>query len=173
MALLAANIYETWFASASVRELADGSLEIQNSPGNYVAWILAFVIVVPVSWWCWRRRLGGRWAPSVFIASFVIPLIVVPGMAMESILISPTALTIRTGFWFSPTITEVPLSGLVSFAERSEAVSQRGVPRRDTFWHFRYQSGQQRRIDLPDLLDANRAQALEYLCRHGIRVQDT
>lgn len=169
---LLAGIYAHLFSTASVAELGDGSLQIQSAPGRYLAWILAFVIVLPASWWCWHRRVGGRIAPSAFFASFLIPLIVVPGVALESVRVSPAGLTIRTGFWFSPTVHSISFSDLESITQRSEAVNQRLVPRHDTFWHFRYRSREQRDINLPDLLDAHRHTVIEYLHRHGIDVRE-
>ncbi len=91
---------------------------------------------------------------------------------MESVRVSSTGITIRTGFWFWPTAYVISFSDLESVTERTEAVTQRALPRYDTFWYFRYRSGQQRRLDLPDLLDANRQVVIEYLRRHGIDVRN-
>src|SRR5882672_1779069 len=82
------------FASASVSLAADGSLNIQSAPGRYVAWLAAFVVILPLSAWCWRRRIGGRFAPCLFFGSLVIPIIVVPGIATESVRVAPDVLTI-------------------------------------------------------------------------------
>jgi len=56
------------------------------------------LVVLLVSRWCWNRRIGGRYPPGVFFASFAIPLIVVPGIALESVRVAPDRLSIRTGF---------------------------------------------------------------------------
>lgn len=169
--LILATITERLFASASVSLAPDGSLNIQSAPGRYIAWLAAFIVILPLSAWCWRRRIGGHFAPGFFFGSFVIPLIVVPGIATESVRVAPDALTIRTGFWFSPTVNQISLSDLEAVIEQEEAVAQRGLPRRDTFWYFRYHSGGQRRVDLPDLLDANRDQVITYLRQHGFEVR--
>lgn len=169
--LILATLAERLFASASVTLAADGSLNIQSAPGRYAAWLAAFIVILPLSAWCWRRHIGGHFAPGFFFGSFVIPLIVVPGIATESVRVAPDALTIRTGFWFSPAILQIPLSGLEAVIEQEEAVAQRGLPRHDTFWYFRYHSEGQRRIDLPDLLDANRDQVIMYLRKHGFEVR--
>ena len=158
------------FSSASVKVAAE-SLTIQSAPGRYAAWVAAFIIILPLSGWCWRRRIGGHLAPGFFFASFLIPLIVVPGIATESVHVTPDALTIRTGFWFSPTIHEIPLSGLATVIEQEEVVPQRGLPRHDVFWYFRYRSGEQRRLDLPDLLQAGRDHVVRYFRQHGMEVR--
>src|SRR6266404_2465731 len=159
------------FASASVTLDAAGCLNIRSAPGRYVAWIVAFLVVLGISAWCWRRHIGKHFAPGFFFASFVIPLVVVPGIATESVRVAPNNLTIRTGFWFSPTIHQIQLAGLEAIIEQKEAVAQRGLPRQDTFWYFRYKSGDQRRINLPDLLDANRDRVIVYLREHGFEVR--
>jgi hypothetical protein len=63
-------------------------------------------------------------------------------------------------------------ANLDEIIETNEDVSQRGAPRRDRFWGFRYHAGQARRLDLPDLLDANRAPVIEYFRRQGIRFRE-
>ena len=167
-----ANALVDLFSTASVAELSDGTLQIQSAPSRYILWVLAFVVLLPISWWCWRRRIGGHIAPSIFFASFVIPLIVVPGIATESIQVTPAGLTLSTGFWFSPTSDHISFQNLESITERSEAVAQRVFQRHDTFWYFRYRSGQQRRLNLSDLFDAHRHIVVEYLRRHRIDVRD-
>lgn len=167
-----ASLYGRIFSSATVAETADGVLTIHSAPGRYIMWAVAFLVVLPSSWWCWRRRLGGRFAPGVFFASLTVPLIVVPGIATESVRVTPESLSIRTGFWFAPTDYHIQLTDLAAFIETDEAVAQRGAPRRDTFWEFRYRSGRSLRIDLPDLFSANRAHVIEYLRQHGFQVRN-
>jgi hypothetical protein len=168
-----ATVFEQLFTSATVEVLSDGSLLIQSAPGRYVAWAFAFIVVMPLSAWCWRRRIGGRFAPGVFFASMLIPVIVIPGIAGESIHVSPDVLVVRTGFWFAPTVYEVSLRDLVVVTERDQAVAQRGMARQDTFWHFRYVSGKTESLNLPDLFAANREQVASYLVEHGKKMQVT
>ena len=169
-----ASLYDELFGAASVSEAADGSLSIRSAPMRYAVWILAFVIAAPASWWCWRRRMGGNLAPGFFFASFLVPIIVVPCIALESVRVTPTALTIETGFWFSPTVRQIRFSALESVTEQNEKVPGQRIfrARHDTVWYFRYRSGENRRLVLSDLLDANRTQVIEYLRRHGIDVRN-
>jgi hypothetical protein len=169
--LLLATVYGQLFSSATANNLSDGSLLIQSGLWRYVIWIFAFIAVLPLSAWCWRRRIGGHFAPSVFFASFVIPLIVIPGIAGESIHVAPDALSVRTGFWFAPTVYDVSLRDLDVITERDQDIAQRGMPRQDTFWHFRYVSGKTRSLNLPDLFVANRKEIASYLLAHGKRIE--
>jgi len=155
----------SWFSTGTGTQLVDGVLQIESAPGRYIAWIAAFVILCPLSWWCWRRRFSGHLAPSVFLASFLIPLIVLPGIAVEKVHVSPTKLSVHTGFWFSPTVNEVSLANLESIAERSDSF------RNQTFWYFRYNSGEQAVLDLPDLLKAHRAEVTNYLGSRGVEIK--
>lgn len=169
---MSASLYGKLFSQASIRETADGALLIQSAPGRYLAWVFAFLILVLATRWCWKRRIGGAYAPGFFFASFLIPVLIIPALAMESVRVTPQALAIRTGFWFHPTVIEIPLGNVASIEERSRA-SGRGrlgaIP--ELYWHFQEKSGQKRVLDLPDLLDANRAAAAAYLRRYGIEVQ--
>ena len=115
-----------------------------------------------------RRKL----APGFCFASFAIPLIVVPGIARESIAVTPAGLSIRTGFWFAPTERTLPFADLDEIVETSEEVAQRGAERRDRVWSWRYRAGPPRRLKLPDLLDANRRPVIEYLHRQGLAFRE-
>jgi len=125
--LLVATLSEQIFTSATIAESADGGLTIHSAPGRYIVWVIAFLVVLPLSAWCWRRRIGGRYAPSVFFASFAIILIVVPGIAMESVHVAPDALSIRTGLWFAPTDYRIPLTDLAGVIESEEAVASEAL----------------------------------------------
>ena len=159
-------------APATIAELADGTLLIRSAPGRYVLWVLLFLVLLPAARWCWRRRIGGHLAPGVFFASFTIPLIIVPGIALESIAVTPAGLSIRTGFWFAPTERELPFADLDEIVETSELVAQRGAERRDRVWRFRYRTGAARTLKLPDLLDANSRPVIEYLQRQGLAFRE-
>ena len=165
--LLMAAFLSRLFASAIIEEGPAG-LSIRSAPGRYAAWLLAFVVILAAAWFCRRRRIGGNLAHGAFYASFTIPIIVVPGIALESVHVSRSELVVRTGLWFSPTVTRIALDGIECVTERSAAVRQRGLPRRDTQWRFRYADGRGRTLKLPDLLMAHGETAAGYLRRQGI-----
>lgn len=146
-------------------------LTIHSAPTRYVGWVLAFAVLLPLSWLCWRRKVGGTLAPGIFFACFTIPLIVVPGIALEHIDVSPSGLFISTGFWFSPTHRMIQFDGLSTLEERAERVAQRRAERRDLVWIFQFHSGKSARLKLPDLLAANREPVLEFLRKQGCVVQ--
>jgi len=152
-----------WFSAGLVTEAPDGSLQLVSAPGRFLAWILAFIIVCPICGWCWRRKLGIPFTPALFVTSFVVPLLIVPGMLRERIQLSPGGLTIRTGFWFAMTVHEFPLSELESVKDLTEKNG-------DIFWHFRYRSGELLTLNLPELLEANRGRFLAYFKQRGVRV---
>ncbi len=165
------NLYNRWFAAASITQAADGSLTLQSAPGRYVVWVVAFIVVMPLAGWFWRKKIGGRYAAGVFFASFMVPLLIIPGMAAESIHVAPDALTMRGGIWFAPTVYRISLDHLEAIVNIEEEVAQRKVSRKDAVWEFRYRDREPLRLKLSDLLDANRAPVLEYLRRHGIPIR--
>lgn len=171
MDFLTASLYGQLFSSATISHAADGAVIVHSAPGRYVAWLAAFLVLLPVARWCWRRGIGGPFAPGVFFASFTIPLIVLPGIAIESVRVSPDSIVTHGGLWHSPTHRHFPLSDLESIVETKEPIAQRGFQRRDTFWEFRYRSSPSRRLKLSDLLDANRTHIIEYLRQHGFVIR--
>lgn len=80
-------------------------------------------------------------------------------------------MTVHTGLWFALTDYSIPLTDLVVIVEAEEAVAQRAAWRRDTSWTFYYRSGHSRRLDLPELLKANRPHVIRYLRSHGCEVR--
>lgn len=166
--VVAAGLYDALFSSARVIERAD-ALTIVSAPGRTIAWIVAFLVLLPVSLWCWRRRIGGHLAPGVFFASFTIPLIVVPGIATESIEVSPSRIALRTGFWFAPTRRVVALTGVTEIVEKVRRVARRRASRRDRLWEFHYRDARPARLALTDLFDAQREHVVRYLRAHGVR----
>jgi hypothetical protein len=159
------------FSSAFMTTTADGGLVLHSAPYRYVGWVLAFVVLLPLSWFCWRRKIAGTLAPGFFFASFTIPLIVLPGIARERIEVSPRELSVSTGFWWAPTERTIRFDRLRLLEERSEKIAQRRMERRDIFWIFHYESGVTARLKLPDLLAGNRESVLALLRKHGFAVQ--
>ena len=155
------------FSSGIVDQTAN-SLVIHSAPGRLLVWVLAFILVMPAAWYCWRRGIAGHYAPGAFFASFIIPMLIIPGIATESVRVTPSEISIRTGFWFAHTKLEYPLVGVDGVVEKRIAVPQRRVPRRDRVWDLHYRSGSTRRLHLTDLLDANRAPVVGYLQHQGI-----
>lgn len=154
----------------SFQNFADGTLAISNAPGGYILWICAFLFVMPVSYLLWKRDILGHYAAGFFFASFCVPLIVLPGLAMESITISKTELRTKTGLWFAPTEKTYSLVGLKTIQETSVKRNQRVVSRNDLIWVFEWNSGEKRRLSLSDQLSGCRKEVAEYLQKSGIRV---
>ena len=156
--MLLADLYDRWFSSSTSAVQADGSLLIRSAPGRYVVWVAVFLLLSAGGGWCWRRRRLGHWGPTLFFASFVVPLLVIPGMAAEFVHVTPSSLEVSTGFWFAPRVFRFPFVDLESLTDEGRS------------WIFRYGSGEQRGLDLSDMLQANRDRVLDYLRNRGVRV---
>jgi hypothetical protein len=165
-----AGLYHDLFSQALFAEAEDGSLWIRSAPARYVAWVAAFLVLVPLSRWCWNRKIATNLAKGFFFASFLIPVLIIPGLAAESVHIAREELTIKTGFWFDPTIHRVPLEGVTGIVEYRVSSRQRSIHRKDRYWEFRCKSVKPRRIKLPDLLDATREEAKAHLRKSGFTV---
>ena len=150
------------FSAGRVSTLPNGDLLLQSAPERVAAWLAIFVVVAPLSWFLWRRRLGGTIPPGAFIVSWFIPLIVAPGIAMESVRVSNDALAIKTGYWFAPTVMRYPLARLTGVEEGKN-------PRGDLRWSFRYGT-KTRTLTLTNLLESNRPPVVEALRKRGIPV---
>src|SRR5436190_9481149 len=107
------------FSAGQAALQPDGSLLIQSAPSRYIAWGLTFLIVAGLSFLLWRKNIFKPFGGILFFTSFVIPLIVLPGFAIDSVRFSPKHLSLRTGFWFKPTHHHYSLEGLTAVIERS------------------------------------------------------
>ena len=154
------------FSAGAVSTLPNGDLLLQSAPERYAVWIAVFLVVAPISFLLWRRGIGGNYPPGAFIVSFFIPLIVAPGIAMESVRVTSDALVLKTGYWFAPNVKRFPFQGLERIDEGTKV---RVNGKEDLLWTFRYGTGS-RRLNLPDLLESNRPPVVEVLRRRGVTV---
>ena len=161
------DFYAKLFASSSIIH-GQEMLVIHSSVARYITWVIAFLIIMPLSWRLWRKGISTTFAPGFFFASFLIPSLIVPGIASESIIVGPDVIRINTGFWFQPEKVVVSLSDLQAVYEGGEVIPQRGLARKDLFWHFHYRDGGRRDLHLSDLFWANRSPVADYLTEHGV-----
>ena len=151
------------FSAGTVSTLPNGDLLLQSAPERYLVWGLVFLLVAPIAFFLWRRKIGGNCPPGAFIVSWFIPLIVLPGIAMESTRLTADALIVKTGYWFAPSTRTFPLKGLDGIEE--EPVG----PKERLFWNFHY-GAKTRRLNLPDLLEDHRAPIADALRSRGVSV---
>ena len=160
------------FSGGNVSLVPDGSLVIKSALSRYVAWGGTFLILAPLSFFLWSKRVLKHITIPIFFSSFVIPLIVLPGFAIDSVRITPTTLSFRTGFWFAPKVRNYSLEGLALVYEHSKRGRVVGEPR-NVFWTFYWKDGRMVDLDLPDLFTANREGVRKYLSNLGIDILKT
>jgi hypothetical protein len=160
-----------FLSAATTKMHSDGTLQIHSAAARYVAWSVLFLLLSLPAFLLWRRRVFARAAAVVGLTSFVIPIIVLPSLAIERIVVSPRELGYTVGIWFSPIRKTIPLDTVEKLEERVESIPQRGFERRDTYWIFHYRSGRVFKLDLSDMLTANRASIKEYLWNLGIEIE--
>ncbi|MBI3880266.1 MAG: hypothetical protein HY301_09410 [Verrucomicrobia bacterium] len=163
------NTLLNFFSQGATSLQTDGSLAMQSSIGRFVVWTIAFLVIAPVSFLLWRKKLLKVYAVSIFFASFVIPLIVLPGFVTEKIRVSPKRIEIRVGFWFSPHVETFDLEGVVSIYEVGVKQEKARLGPTKLYWMLEGRDGTMRRMGLPDLFNANRGEVVRYLTKEGIR----
>lgn len=154
-------------SSANISTQPDGSLLIQSSYLRIGAWLLAFLILAPISVVLLRKRMLVRFAVAGLVVSLAILVLVVPGLFTERLVITANRLTGTEGFWFSPTHYDVDLDGL-SFIHEYSAKGRFDQPK--VSWLFKWRDGRTHDLILPDLLAANQDEAINYLHDHGVVV---
>lgn len=157
-------------SGAVVTPQPDGSIVIHSSPGRYVAWTLVFIFVATGSFVMWRKRIQREFSLALFIASFTIPGLVIPGMMTDKVLVSREHVVTSTGFWFAPMQTEMPLAGLSCIREERKIVQSGRSWREKIIWQFEWEDGRRAELNLSDLFADNRDVVANYLRVHGVRV---
>src|SRR5208337_4289517 len=99
-------------SSARVATEPDGSLLIQSSYLRIGAWLLALIVLAPLSFVMLRKRVLVRFSMAGLIVSLGILALVLPAVIMEKVELTGERLTATEGFWFSPTHRDVDLEGL-------------------------------------------------------------
>jgi hypothetical protein len=154
-------------SSASVTTEPDGSLLIQSSYTRIGVWLLALLIFASVSVLLLRKRVLLRFGIVGIFVSLCILVVVLPGIIMERVHITPDRLATTEGFWFSPTPCDLDLNGLAFIRERSTEGKFR-QPKVN--WLFQWRDGRKYDLILPDLLAANQEVVSRYLHEHGIDI---
>jgi Domain of unknown function (DUF4189) len=161
-----ASVFDA-FSSANISTQPDGSLLIQSSYVRIGMWLLALLILIPISVVLLRKRVLARFGIVGLVVSLFILILILPAIMTEKVQITRDQLTSTEGFWFSPTRHDVDLDDLAFIRERSIEGSFR-QPK--VFWLFKWRDGRTLDLVLPDLLAANQDVAINYLHEHGIEV---
>ena len=143
------NSLVDFFSSASISTEPNGSLLIQSSHGRIVLWVLAFLVLVPVSFVL--LRIGGffkRFAIAGFVVSLAILILVIPAVVTEKVDVSKDHFIVKTGFWFAPTGEDLDLDGLACIHEQREVVREGRMNESHVVWQFEWHDGRTRDLVL-------------------------
>ncbi len=95
------------------------------------------------TWWGWALVVGGP----------VVAVVVGPGLALDQVVVGPDTFTLRTGFWFDPTIHEVQFADLRAVtATAEEKRGRRGSKTISYYFLCAKHSGGTVKIPLGDLM---------------------
>ncbi len=108
-----------------------------------------------------RTRIAGA---IVLCGTVLLGGLVLPGMYLDTVAITPTEITQKTGFWFAPTVKGFRYADVrsVSIREVPEGASTMRV------WTLRLKDGATRELDVGDLWEFNEAFVVQKLRGYGV-----
>lgn len=155
-------------AAGCVRETPTGT----GSAFTFETWIpasltLAGVVVLAAGVGLLAKR---RWKPGlVALAVGLFGLVLGPNLFFDRAEVDDEHLSLRTGFWFAPTVHEVRFADVASIEGEAQERSTRRGTRTDFTLVFRRRSGPAERVPLGDLMKRGPMQkALQVAAGRGI-----
>lgn len=147
--------------AASITIGADGSMLVSSTRERVLAWGAIFCVAAAltlVAWLKCRKSGAGRVAVGAFLATLVIPVLVIPSIRNEYIHASRQAITVDSGAWFMPSRTVLRMSNIRNIRE----LDTRGLlpgnligdPAID--WHITWHDGESRVLELNEFFNAHR-----------------
>jgi len=112
-------------------------------------------------------RSGTAWIIGAIVAVFAT--LIVPGICMDTLEITPQRITQTTGFWFAPTVKGFAYEQVSAVRQewRRERSGRSGT-RNNLYWIVEYRDGRTEEIDLGDLWENNRDVAIPRLQQYGV-----
>lgn len=160
------------FYAASISVNADGSMLVASTRDRVMAWGMIFCIIAAISlisYLIWRKyKFAKRTSLGIFIASFLIPIFIIPSVRHEYIHVSPEEIILETGTWYWPSRTVIDFKGLYSIQEKSAGFMPSnliGDP--DVDWHMSWRDGRKKILELNDFFSAHRMVVAIYMQDHG------
>lgn len=147
---------------------------VASTRDRVMAWGLAFCVIAAaglIGYLFWRKKPAGNFSLGVFVASLLIPALILPSVRHEYIHVSPQQLIIETGTWYRPSRTEIDFKELQTIREQSGGFMPSnliGDP--DVDWHITWRNGQGKILELNDFFTAHRMVVAIYMQDRGFTV---
>lgn len=159
------------FAAGCVQEARDGDTTVVT----FAPWVGLLVaapgllgVMVGLVVLRWQKIAGAAVAGLALLGTAAIA----PNLFADRVTVSPERFALRTGFWFAPTVREVPFRGLTEIAITAEEKPTRQGTRTSYSLECRGAGGTQR-VPVGDLMRNGGWQAIKAeALRQGIPIVD-
>jgi hypothetical protein len=143
---------------------------------TFAPWVPALVFLggvgaIPAGWLL--RRWSPRWGWTLLILGPVGLVIVAPGLLLDHVTVDDRHFSLRTGFWFAPTVHEVHFSNLTRIEIVGETQTTRGGQRTNYYLLCYRKSGGADKVPIGDLMKQGAViRVLESAKAQGIPIAD-
>jgi hypothetical protein len=130
-----------------------------------LAGILITVAATVAGWFV--KNVSERWGYGLLIMGPIMLVIMAPGLFLDRVTIDDEHFTLRTGFWFYPTVRDVRFSDV----QRIELTSQRRRRSTDRDMHCRLRNGTVTRVPVGTLMQYAADEILDRADQKGIPIE--
>jgi hypothetical protein len=156
------------FYEASITMTPDGGLLVASSRERLLAWGIVFCLLAAAALALWVFRIARPWMAAAFLATLLIPVVVMPSLRHEHIHVLPDRITVSSGVWIAPSRDIIDLSGLLHIRERDTQFHLAGYTvEPNAIWHLARRDGSRDTFLLNDFFTAHRMVVAQYLRDRG------
>lgn len=161
-----------FFASGCVSESSDGSTKIFK----FELWLIALLAVVSIAaavggWFLRRVKQSIGWV--VFVAGPLFLILVLPGMYIEHVTVSPEKVSRVGGFWFSQTTQEISWNEVIDIRLiMKETRGRRRRKKKNYYIVFQSRGRESVEIALGEIMEVATAEIQKQANDRGIQFRD-
>jgi len=156
------------FYEATITMTPDGGLLLASARERMLAWGIVFCILAAASLALWLFRIARPWMAAAFLATLLIPALVMPSLRHEHIHVLPDRITVSSGTWIAPSLDVIDLSQLLLIRERDTQFQLAGYTvEPNALWHIFHRDGSRDTLLLNDFFTAHRMAVAQYLRDRG------
>lgn len=161
------------FHEATITMTADGGLLLASARERLLAWGIAFCVLAAMSLALWLGRIARPWMVAAFLATLLIPVVVMPSLRHERIHVLPDRITVDSGTWIAPSRDIIDLTAMRHIRERDTQFRLAGYAvEPNAIWHVSRQDGSRDTLLLNDFFTAHRMVVAQYLRDRGRIVEN-
>ena len=149
----------------------NGSLVYTFQPWLPVLVAVAGVAAVPIGILIFMRSKKRSWGVTLFILGPLAAGVIAPTLYLDRVVVSQNSFFSRHGFWWNPTVHQIPYDELKLVRVGAEERNSRRGKTYNYYFDCQFKSGKQDRVPLGDVMQEALPDIIEQFQLHGVSVE--